>query len=88
MARPLTLELMTSTGPAPLAPKGWQSPMREKDGTVKPLYQCVVETAEGPMKVGPARIKDQTSLFAHALSLAIKAGKINGWGSPTIIRVT
>ena len=35
MARPLTLELMTSTGPAPLAPKGWQSPMLEKDGTVK-----------------------------------------------------
>lgn len=80
--------LVNSSGsPLPPMPVGWKSPMRNADGTVKPLYQCVVETAEGPLKVGPARIKDHTSQFAHALTLAIRAGKISGWGSPTVIRV-
>lgn len=88
MARPLTASLTVDGKPVKLPP-AWQSPMRDKDGTRKPLYQCVVETRDkGPIAVGPARVWEQTENFAQALAVAIKTGKITGWGSPTVVRIS
>lgn len=86
MARPLTLSLLNSAGENTL-PSGWKSPLRE-GGKPKKLYQCVVETKDGPLRVGPAMIPDVTQHLCEELGKAIAGGKIHGWGMPQIICIT
>ncbi len=88
MSRPLTAEVIRPDGTALKLPKGWQSAMRDRDGSPKALYQCVVETSDGPLRVSPAAAMPFVSEWASVLTMAIKAGKITGWGSPTIVKVT
>ena len=77
MTRPLTAEILRPDGSAIRTPRGWQSPMRTKDGTVKALYQCVVETSEGPLRVSPAAAMEFVSEWCSVLTMAIKTGRIN-----------
>lgn len=82
--------LMTSAGPAPLAPPGWKNPLRNPDGTVKPLYQLFVErTADGrPEAVSPKMDHGTISDLCAEVNRQIIAGRERQWSNPTVVQVT
>ena len=88
--RPMTVELMTSAGPAPLAPPGWKNPLRNADGTVKPLYQLFVERVEDgrPQAVFPAMDHGTVSTLCAEVNKQISLGRERHWSNPTVVKVT
>ena len=82
-AAPMKVNLVNSVSGRAM-PAGWRSPMRDADGRKK-LYQVVVETEAGPLRIGPAMIKDATGAFCEATAKAIVSGRVKGWGMPQIV---
>lgn len=82
-ASPVKLSLLSSASGVPM-PQGWKSPLREA-GERKKLYQVVVETDAGPLRIGPAMIKDATDAFCQATAKAVLSGAVKGWGMPQIV---
>jgi hypothetical protein len=82
---------LTVGGGDVIVPNGWKSPLREHTGTgskKKVLYQVVVETAEGPLRIGPAMVQSWADEFCAATAKAITQGKIHGWGMPQTIAIS
>ena len=83
MTSPVKLKLTNGAGQS-IVPVGWKSPLR--DGLKpKTLQQVVVETDEGPLRVGPAMIPDAAAAFCAATAKAVLAGKLKGWGMPQLV---
>lgn len=61
-------------------PIGWKNPLKRK------LYQVhVMDKDGGHIRVGPKIEIDVASELCATIQMAIKAGKITGWSSPTVI---
>ncbi len=71
----------TVTRPRLAMPKGWKNPMRQ------PLYRVVVEMRGEPMPVAvsPGMLRDYADMVADAVKAQVQAGKLPGWGSPTVV---
>lgn len=61
-------------------PKGWKNPLARK------LYQVhVMDAKHGHLRVGPKVELTVADELCAAMKIAIKAGKISGWTSPTVM---
>lgn len=80
----------------PFNPHGKAPEVRRANGTVADwknplavdLYQVyVLDSERGTIPIGPKAAMDVCDQLLSAVKLAIKAGQIHGWASPTLVKI-